>query len=144
MTTSLDTNRRGFLWMMLGAAAAAVAVPLVERMAASPWSGLLHRIRGITSRNSITKVVGPLGQASVADAFSQVERWDLRVRRVFVHSSDYHDLLASERDVVDERGPTPHLWGAEVLVSDEFPRGQVFVVDDPSDDRGVAEIRVFG
>lgn len=143
--TALDVNRRGFLGLLFGAAAAVVVAPLVERVAAvaeSRGGALLRKLRGLEPTNSVVTTVA-LRPADLADAFAQVERWDLPVRQVYVHPDVYEDLLAYGRDLVDEEGAGPKLWGATIHVTDDVSRKEAFVLNSPDDPRGVAEIRVL-
>jgi len=84
-------------------------------------------------------VVAPISGAVLADAFSLIERHDLRVARVFMNARDYADLRKFGRDILDietqrellKTGLMGTLWGAQVIVSRLVPVGTVYVCCEP-------------
>jgi len=81
----------------------------------------------------------PVTPTVLADAFSDVERWDLRVARLFFNAKDYADLRKWGRDVLDieaqatllRTGLQAHLWGAQLMVSRKVPVGFIYVCAEP-------------
>ena len=145
--TALDVNRRGFLGMLFGTVAAVAAAPVMAKLADSKWGDMLRRLRGIVSANPVTRARNLVQPGDLADAFAQVERHDLRVRHVYMHPDTYaqarHDYARGRpHDAFDEDGEDPKLWGAEVHLTDEVSRKQVYVTSTVDDPRGVVEIRV--
>ena len=84
-------------------------------------------------------VVAPLSGAVLADAFSLIERHDLRVARVYMNARDYADLRKFGRDILDiesqatllKTGLMATLWGAQVITSRLVPVGTVYVCCEP-------------
>lgn len=84
-------------------------------------------------------VVAPISSSVLADAFSEIERWDLRVARIFMNATDYADLRKFGRDILDiesqrdllKTGLMATLWGAQVIVSRLVPVGTVYVCCEP-------------
>jgi len=84
-------------------------------------------------------VVAPLSGAVLADAFSLIERHDLRVARVYMNARDYADLRKFGRDILDiesqatllKTGLMATLWGAQVITSRLVPVGTVYVCAEP-------------
>jgi len=89
--------------------------------------------------NADTPVVAPVSGAVLADAFSLIERHDLRVARVFMNARDYADLRKFGRDILDietqrdllKTGLMGTLWGAQIIVSRLVPVGTVYVCCEP-------------
>jgi len=89
--------------------------------------------------NADIPVVAPITGAVLADAFSLVERHDLRVARIFMNARDYADLRKFGRDILDiesqaallKTGLMGTLWGAQVIVSRLVPVGTVYVCCEP-------------
>ena len=89
--------------------------------------------------NPDTAVVAPLNGSVLADAYSLIERHDLRVARVFMNARDYADLRKFGRDILDiesqrdllKTGLMATLWGAQVIVSRLVPVGTVYVTCEP-------------
>jgi hypothetical protein len=81
----------------------------------------------------------PLTPADLADAFASIERWDLRVARVFVNALDYSDIRKWGRDVLDiesqatllKTGLMGTIWGAQIIVSRRVPAGFIYVCAEP-------------
>jgi hypothetical protein len=78
-------------------------------------------------------VVAPISGDVLADAYSLIERHDLRVARVFMNARDYADLRKFGRDILDietqrdllKTGLMATLWGAQIIVSRLVPVGTV-------------------
>jgi len=89
--------------------------------------------------NPDVPVVAPVTGAVLADAFSLVERHDLRVARVFMNARDYSDLRKFGRDILDiesqavllKTGLMASLWGAQIIVSRLVPVGTIYVCAEP-------------
>ena len=89
--------------------------------------------------NADIPVVAPLSGDVLADAFSLIERHDLRVARVFMNARDYADLRKFGRDILDietqrdllKTGLMATLWGAQIIVSRLVPVGTVYVCCEP-------------
>jgi hypothetical protein len=89
--------------------------------------------------NADIPVVAPITGAVLADAFSLVERHDLRVARIFMNARDYADLRKFGRDILDiesqaallKTGLMGTLWGAQIIVSRLVPVGTVYVCCEP-------------
>jgi len=84
-------------------------------------------------------VVAPISGDVLADAYSLIERHDLRVARVFMNARDYADLRKFGRDILDietqrdllKTGLMATLWGAQIIVSRLVPVGTVYVACEP-------------
>lgn len=84
-------------------------------------------------------VVAPISGAVLADAFSLIERHDIRVARVFMNARDYADLRKFGRDILDvesqrdllKTGLMATLWGAQIITSRLVPTGTVYVCGEP-------------
>jgi HK97 family phage major capsid protein len=85
--------------------------------------------------NAVTAVAGSLDRDSLADAFAEVEKHDLRVARMFMNARDYSDIRKFGRDQLDpvtqksllNTGLMAQIWGADIIVSRVVPIGTVFV-----------------
>ena len=84
-------------------------------------------------------VVAPLSGAVLADAYSLIERHDLRVARVYMNARDYADLRKFGRDILDiesqavllKTGLQATLWGAQIITSRLVPAGFVYICAEP-------------
>jgi hypothetical protein len=84
-------------------------------------------------------VVAPISGAVLADAFSLIERHDLRVARVYMNARDYADIRKFGRDILDiesqatllKTGLQATLWGAQIITSRLVPVGTVYVCCEP-------------
>jgi len=84
-------------------------------------------------------VIAPITGAVLADAFSLIERHDLRVARVYMNARDYADLRKFGRDILDiesqatllKTGLMATLWGAQVITSRLVPVGTIYVCCEP-------------
>lgn len=84
-------------------------------------------------------VVAPISGAVLADAFSLIERHDLRVARVYMNARDYADLRKFGRDILDietqaallQTGLMATLWGAKLITSRLVPVGTVYICCEP-------------
>jgi len=84
-------------------------------------------------------VVAPISGAVLADAFSLIERHDLRVARVFMNARDYADIRKFGRDILDiesqasllKTGLMGTIWGAQIITSRLVPVGTVYICCEP-------------
>ncbi len=84
-------------------------------------------------------VVAPISPAVLADAFSEIERHDLRVARVYMNATDYADIRKFGRDVLDiesqatlwKTGMMATGWNAQFIVSRLVPAGVVYICCEP-------------
>ena len=84
-------------------------------------------------------VVAPISGAALADAYSLIERHDLRVARVYMNARDYADIRKFGRDILDiesqatllKTGLQATLWGAQLITSRLVPVGTVYVCCEP-------------
>lgn len=84
-------------------------------------------------------VVAPVSGASLADAFAEIERHDLRVARIFMNATDYADIRKFGRDILDiesqaallKTGLQATLWGAQIITSRLVPVGTIYVCAEP-------------
>lgn len=89
--------------------------------------------------NADIPVIAPLAGAVLADAFSLVERHDLRVARVYMNARDFADIRKFGRDILDietqasllKTGLMGVLYGAQIVVSRLVPVGTVYVCCEP-------------
>lgn len=93
----------------------------------------------LTNQNADIPVVAPITGAVLADAYSLIERHDLRVARIFMNARDYADLRKFGRDILDiesqaallKTGLMGTLWGAQIIVSRLVPVGTVYACCEP-------------
>jgi len=89
--------------------------------------------------NADIPVIAPISGAVLADAFSLVERHDLRVARVYMNARDYADIRKFGRDILDietqatllKTGLMGVMYGAQVVVSRLVPVGTVYICCEP-------------
>ena len=89
--------------------------------------------------NADIPVIAPVSGAVLADAFSLVERHDLRVARIYMNARDYADLRKFGRDILDvesqavllKTGLMANLWGAQIVTSRLVPVGTVYICCEP-------------
>lgn len=99
--------------------------------------------------NSDINVSGRLTRDSLADAFAEIERHDLRIARVFLNARDYGDIRKFGRDQLDpvhqqallDTGLMGMWWGAQMIVSRIVPVGTVYVCS-AAEFLGVFPIRI--
>lgn len=85
--------------------------------------------------NAAVSAAGSLDRDSLADAFAEIEKHDLRVARLFMNARDYSDIRKFGRDQLDpitqkslfNTGLVAQIWGADIIVSRVVPVGTVFV-----------------
>jgi HK97 family phage major capsid protein len=85
--------------------------------------------------NAIINAGGSLDRDSLADAFAEIEKHDLRVARMFMNARDYSDIRKFGRDQLDpitqksllNTGLMAQIWGADIIISRVVPIGTVFV-----------------
>ena len=125
--------------MLFGAAAVAVAAPILKRV-----PRLYDWLAGLRSENHVT-VAQRMEPSALANAFAQVERWDLPVKHVYMHPDDFENLLeaqGSRYPITDEVDGETRVWGATVHTTPEVERHRAWVMYSREDPRGVAEIHV--
>ena len=84
-------------------------------------------------------VIAPISGAVLADAFALIERWDLRVARVYMNARDYADIRKFGRDILDiesqgtllKTGLMGVIYGAQIVVSRLVPVGTVYLCCEP-------------
>lgn len=89
--------------------------------------------------NADIPVIAPVSGAVLADAFSLIERHDLRVARVYMNARDFADIRKFGRDILDiesqasllKTGLMGVLYGAQIVVSRLVPVGTVYVCCEP-------------
>ena len=89
--------------------------------------------------NADIPVVAPISGSVLSDAYSLIERHDLRVARVFMNARDYADVRKFGRDILDiesqatllKTGLQASLWGAQIITSRIVPVGTVYVCCEP-------------
>lgn len=99
--------------------------------------------------NATITVTGTLTRDALADAFSEVERHDLRIARLFMNARTFGDIRKFGRDQLDpvhqqallETGLMGTWWGAQVIVSRIVPEDTVYVCTLP-EFLGVFPIRI--
>ena len=93
----------------------------------------------IGATNPDILATAPLTASDMADAFSSIERHDLRVARIFANATDYTDIRKWGRDVLDietqatllKTGLMATLWGAQIIVTRRVPAGSMYVCAEP-------------
>ena len=88
--------------------------------------------------NTTIATAGSLDRDSLADAFAEIEKHDLRVARLFMNARDYSDIRKFGRDQLDPvtqksllaTGLMANLWGADIIVSRVVPIGTIFVLTE--------------
>lgn len=89
--------------------------------------------------NPDIQVIAPISSAVLADAFSEIEKHDLRVARIYLNAKDYADLRKFGREILDPQtqgkllksGLQSTLWGAQIILSRLVPAGFVYVCAEP-------------
>jgi len=89
--------------------------------------------------NADIPVIAPITGQILADAYSLIERHDLRVARVYMNARDYADLRKFGRDILDiesqatllKTGLMATLWGAQIVTSRLVPVGTVYICCEP-------------
>jgi HK97 family phage major capsid protein len=92
-----------------------------------------------TNPNTTQTVTGNLTANALVDAFTNVERTDMRVAYVFMNAKDFGDLRKWDRDTLDmetqrvllNTGLVGTVWGAKIIVSRIVPEGTVYVCGEP-------------
>ena len=93
----------------------------------NPATGVLY--------NAGIAAAGLLDKDALSDAFTEIEKHDLRVARIFMNAKDYGDIRKWGRDQLDPvtqksllaTGLMAYIWGAEIIVSRVVPIGTVYV-----------------
>ena len=89
--------------------------------------------------NADLSVSAPLTPSSLYDAFSLIERHDLRVARIFMNARDFTDIRKWGRDVFDietqanllKAGILANIGGAQIIISRLVPTGTMYICTDP-------------
>jgi hypothetical protein len=89
--------------------------------------------------NPAIPVTGNLTANSLADAFANVERTDMRVANVFMNAKDFADMRKWDRDTFDietqarllKTGLMGKVWGANIITSRVVTEGTVYVCGEP-------------
>jgi HK97 family phage major capsid protein len=89
--------------------------------------------------NTTITVTGNLTANALADAFSNIERNDIRVANVFMNAKDFSDLRKWDRDTLDpvtqstllKSGIMNTIWGANIVTSRVVEQGSVYVCGEP-------------
>lgn len=110
-----------------------------ERVFATMDAVAVNGFDSLGNVNADIPVVAPISGDVLADAYSLIERHDLRVARVFMNARDYADLRKFGRDILDietqrdllKTGLMATLWGAQIIVSRLVPVGTVYVACEP-------------
>lgn len=92
-----------------------------------------------TAPNPDIAIIGNLTANALADAFSAIERNDIRVAYVFMNAKDFSDFRKWDRDTLDmetqasllKTGLVANIWGAQIVVSRIVPEGTVYVCGEP-------------
>ncbi len=85
--------------------------------------------------NASIAAAGLLDKDALSDAFTEIEKHDLRVARIFMNAKDYGDIRKWGRDQLDPvtqksllaTGLMAYIWGAEIIVSRVVPIGTIYV-----------------
>jgi len=93
----------------------------------------------ISAQNPDIPATAPVTPSDLADAWASIERFDLRVARVFANATDYTDIRKWGRDILDiesqasllKTGLMATLWGAQIIVSRRVPVGYLYVCTEP-------------
>jgi len=104
-------------------------------------ANVLNTVISVTTANFAIDVL--------ADAYSTVERWGLRVDKVYMNASRYPVIRKAGRDYVDfetqrellRTGFMGNLWGAQIYCSPEVPDAQIFIATEP-EYVGVIPVRI--
>ena len=83
-------------------------------------------------------VIAPISAALLADAFSLIERHDLRVAQMFMNARDYTDIRKfgrevygfEDQEVLRKSGLMGEFYGAKIIVSRLVPVGTVYLCCD--------------
>lgn len=89
--------------------------------------------------NPTIPATGNLTPNVLADAFSAIERQDIRVANVFMNAKDFADIRKWDRDTLDpvtqgtllKTGIMANVWGANIITSRVIEQGSVYVCGEP-------------
>jgi hypothetical protein len=84
-------------------------------------------------------VAAPVTSSILADGFSEIEKHDLRVARIYMNAKDYADVRKFGQEILDiqsqadllKTGLQATLWGAQIIVSRLVPIGTLYICCDP-------------
>jgi len=102
-----------------------------------------------TDNPTISVTQANFNMSTLVDAFAGVEKWGLRVDKVFMNPQEFKVLRNAGRDYVDfesqrellRTGFMGQLYGAGIYMSMQVPRGSLFIVSEP-EYLGVMPIRI--
>ena len=92
-------------------------------------------IAAAANPNPSIGVAAPASPATFSDAIGRVERWNLRVARMFMNATEYADVRKFGRDVLDmesqqtllRTGLQGVIYGAQVITSERVQAGRIYV-----------------
>lgn len=93
---------------------------------------LLRRVgNGVGTRTRTLKIEDKLTAENLADAYSFIDRWDMRVGTVLMHPAVWHQLTTWS--IIDFDIPSGRnlLWGAQLLTSPAVTEKEVWVLAEP-------------
>jgi hypothetical protein len=102
-----------------------------------------------TDNPSIPVAAANFNMSTIVDAFAGVEKWGLRVDKVFMNPQAFKVFRNAGRDYVDfetqrellRTGFMGQVYGAGIYMSMQVPRGTIFIVSEP-EYLGVMPIRI--
>jgi hypothetical protein len=102
-----------------------------------------------TDNPTIPVAAADFNMSTIVDAFSAVEKWGLRVDKIFMNPQEFKVFRNAGRDYVDfetqrellRTGFMGQVYGAGIYMSMQVPRGTLFVVSEP-EYLGVMPIRI--
>jgi hypothetical protein len=78
--------------------------------------------------NEMTFIYKTLNLEKIADAFSEIEKHDLRVGRIFINPIDCTKMRKAFVNYIDD---DDMLWGAQINSVEIIPAGHVFITAEP-------------
>jgi hypothetical protein len=98
---------------------------------------------------TVTVTTANFNMDTLADTFAKIERWGLRVDKVFMNAVRYPVIRKAGRDYVDfetqreilRTGYMGNLWGAAIYMSPEVQGDTIFLVTEP-EYLGVLPVRI--
>lgn len=101
----------------------------------------LMRAASAANTQNVTASVarGSFTMDNLADQFAKVERWGLRVDKIYMNANEFPVIRKAGRDYLDfetqrellRTGYMGNLWGASVYQSPEVAVGEIFFVTEP-------------
>jgi hypothetical protein len=110
-----------------------------DRAAWEARTGVNQTITALNGTGPDSIIGNRISSHNLADAFSLIERHDLRVARVFMNARDYADIRKFDRDILDiesqaallKTGLQATLWGAQLITSRMVSPGTVYITCEP-------------